>query len=313
MADLAIEAKGLTKHYGETVAVDGIDLAVPRGEVFGLLGPNGAGKTTTILMLLGLTEPTSGRVRVAGLDPAREALAVRSTVGYLPDAVGFYETMTGAENLSYTARLNRLPRTEARGRVDELLDLVGLADAKDDRVGTYSRGMRQRLGIADALVKSPTVVVLDEPTASIDPEGTFQIQRLIRSLADDQNMTVLVSSHLLHQMQLVCDRVAIFVAGRIVDQGSPRQLAAGISEGRVTLELESDSDEETLRRALDPLGSSQLTSTGLHHWRFTTPADRGSAVVPALAAAGVGVLQLRRLDDDLDEVYRRHFESEVAR
>jgi ABC-type lipopolysaccharide export system ATPase subunit len=166
-----IVATGLTKRYGTFTAVDGLDLTVRKGEIFGLLGPNGAGKTTTILMLLGLTEPTAGTVRVAGFDPVRDPLSVKAIVGYLPDNVGFYPHMTGRQNLLYTASLNRVPRKEAGERVDDLLDQVGLTDAADKRAGKYSRGMRQRLAVADALVKRPSILILDEPTIGIDPEG----------------------------------------------------------------------------------------------------------------------------------------------
>src|SRR3954470_4125819 len=176
---LSIETKGLTKRYGDFVAVDGLDFAVREGEVFGLLGPNGAGKTTTILMMLGLTEPTSGTVRVDGLDPTRDPLAVKSRVGYLPDEVGFYSEMTARQNLRYTALLNRVPRAEIADRIDHLLTDVGLDDARDKRVGTFSRGMLQRLGLADSLVKSPAILVLDEPTVNIDPEGVRELLLLV--------------------------------------------------------------------------------------------------------------------------------------
>src|SRR5687767_9292565 len=171
-ARLAIETTGLTKRYGSFVAVEGLDLAIREGEVFGLLGPNGAGKTTTILMLLGLTEPTAGTARVLGCDPTHEPLKVKSLVGYLPDAVGFYEDMTARENLLYTAELNGIRRPVALDRIDALLERVGLADVRDKRAGQFSRGMRQRLGIADVLVKNPRLVILDEPTIGLDPDGT---------------------------------------------------------------------------------------------------------------------------------------------
>ena len=179
-----IRTRRLTKKYGTLTAVDRLDLAVYPGEIFGLLGQNGAGKTTTILMLLGLSEPTDGEASVMGLDPAWEPREVKRRVGYLPDAVGFYENMTGRQNLRYTARLNGLRKDEAETAIDEVLAQVGLADRADDRVGTYSRGMRQRLGIADALVKSPDLLILDEPTTSIDPIGVVEILELLRRLVE---------------------------------------------------------------------------------------------------------------------------------
>ena len=180
-------------------------------------------------MLLGLSEPTHGRASVAGFDPTRQPLEVKRRVGYLPDDVGFYGEMTGAENLRYTAALNGIERRAANDRIGLLLEQVGLADAAERRVEQYSRGMRQRLGLADALVKDPSILILDEPTASIDPAGVTEVLALIQSLARDSGVTVLLSSHLLHQVHQVCDRVAIFNAGRILAQGRMSQLAAELA------------------------------------------------------------------------------------
>ncbi|MGI6582356.1 MAG: ABC transporter ATP-binding protein [bacterium] len=226
-----IKTEKLTKKYEQATAVDGLDLEIYQGEVFGLLGPNGAGKTTTILMLMGLTEPTGGTARVAGHDPTREPLAVKRIIGYLPDNVGFYEELTGRENLRYTARLNQLPPAVAEERIGRLLDRVGLGRVADDRVGTYSRGMIQRLGIADVLVKDPRVVILDEPTNGIDPEGIREVLDLIHGLSREDGRTVLISSHLLHQVQQICDRVGIFVEGE-AGGGGPHRIPGGTAPGR---------------------------------------------------------------------------------
>jgi ABC-2 type transport system ATP-binding protein len=220
-----VEATGLTKRYGEFTAVDDLSFHVSAGEIYGLLGPNGAGKTTTILMLLGLSEPSGGEARVLRLDPAREPLEVKRHVGYLPDAVGFYGKLTGRENLEYTARLNGIPASESATRVEELLDQVGLTPAADKPAETYSRGMLQRLGMADALVKDPDVLILDEPTASIDPAGVAELLELIRQLAAERRLAVLLSSHLLGQVEQLCDRVGIFSHGRLIAEGTVRQLA----------------------------------------------------------------------------------------
>ena len=220
-----IEAIGLTKHYGTQVAVDHVDLVVRKGAIFGLLGPNGAGKTTTILMLLGLTEPTSGSARVLGLDPTRDSLEIKRRVGYLPDDVGFYPDLSARDNLRYTAALNRIRRRAADAVVAELLAEVGLEEAADRKVGGFSRGMRQRLGLADALVKEPEIIILDEPTVNIDPVGVVEITALVRRLRDERNMTVLLSSHLLHQVQEICDEVALFIGGHMVAKGTVAELA----------------------------------------------------------------------------------------
>jgi len=173
MATNVVETRDLTKKYGDFTAVDRLDLTIKEGEVFGLLGPNGAGKTTTLLMLLGLTEPTSGWVRVLGEDPARRPLEVKARVGYLPETLGFYTELTAWENLIYSAKLNGLPRKEAYRRVEAALDRVGLASVANQRVATFSHGMRQRLGVADVLLKKPSLIIMDEPTQGLDPERTL--------------------------------------------------------------------------------------------------------------------------------------------
>jgi len=217
---LVVEAKGLKKYYDGVKAVDGLDLEIGEGEIYGLLGPNGAGKTTTILILLGLTEPTAGEVKVLGHDPTREPLKVKRLTGYLPENLGFYDDLSARENLLYTAHLNRIPEKEAKKRVAEVLEIVGLSDVAERPVRAFSRGMRQRLGIADVLLKDPKFVILDEPTSGIDPEGAQQILEMIVHLRDEKGMTIMLSSHLLHQVQRICDRVGIIHRGRLVAQGT---------------------------------------------------------------------------------------------
>ncbi|HAM55003.1 MAG TPA: ABC transporter ATP-binding protein [Candidatus Rokubacteria bacterium] len=234
-----IEMRDLTKRYGDQVAVDRVTLHVPPGEIFGFLGPNGAGKTTTILMLLGLSEPTSGWARICGLDPTRAPVKVKRISGYLPEAVGFYEDMTAIDNLRYVARLNGIQDSQARMRIAERLALVGLADEGKKRVGAYSRGMRQRLGIAEVLLKDPRVVFLDEPTVGLDPDGTQRMLEMIQSLSRERGITVFFSSHLLDQVQRISARVGIMLKGRLVAVGSIQELgqqSLGVGQERYTLE-----------------------------------------------------------------------------
>lgn len=216
MDGYVIELNGLTKRYGKFTAVDRLDLAVRKGEIFGLLGPNGAGKSTTILMMLGLTEPTAGTVTVCGIDSVTDPVGVRRKVGYLPEDVGFYDDRTGPENLIYTARLNGVPRDEAAVRAGQLLARVGLAGEEKKKTGKYSRGMRQRLGLADVLIKQPEVIILDEPTSGIDPAGVRDFMDLIRRLSREEGLTVLFSSHHLDQVQQVCDRAGLFKCGKLL-------------------------------------------------------------------------------------------------
>ena len=216
MCQYVIELTGLTKKYGDFTAVNDLNLQIRKGEIFGLLGPNGAGKSTTILMMLGLTEPTTGSVKVCDIDSTTHPIEVKRKVGYLPEDVGFYEDMTGIENLVYTAALNGIRRKEAREKAERLLDRIGLVKEADKKAGKYSKGMRQRLGLADVLIKSPEVIILDEPTSGIDPAGVQEFIELIRWLSKEKGLTVLFSSHHLDQVQKVCDRVGLFSNGKIL-------------------------------------------------------------------------------------------------
>ncbi len=226
MSSPIITLDEISKQYDEQYAVDHLSLAIKKGEIFGLLGPNGAGKSTSILMMLGLSEPTTGSVHVCGINSTSNPIEVKRRVGYLPDDLGFYEHMTGFENLLYTASLNGLSRKLAEERANYLLQRVGLTDATNKKAGKYSRGgMRQRLGLADVLMKDPEVIILDEPTLGIDPEGVREILKLIQQLNKEDGITVLLSSHQLHQVQQICDRVGIFVKGKLLAEGNMEELA----------------------------------------------------------------------------------------
>jgi ABC-2 type transport system ATP-binding protein len=314
---IRIRTRGLTKTYDDLVAVDHLDLEVHAGEIFGLLGQNGAGKTTTILMLLGLTEPTEGAARVVGLDPSRGPLEVKRRVGYLPDAVGFYTDMTGRENLRYTARLNALEAGEAEGTIEAVLDQVGLTDRADDKVETYSRGMLQRLGIADALIKDPDVLILDEPTTAIDPLGVAEILELLRALVRDRGMAILLSSHLLNQVQSVCDRIGIFSAGRLIGQGTMDQLAKRFGDGKQELELVFDVDEAEGRTkarnvlsAVPGVAAVAVGSRPSEPWVLTIEegadlASVRSAVLGAVASEHLPLVSIRAVVPSLEDIYRR--------
>ena len=321
---LRILTKALTKSYGDLVAVDHLDLRIHAGEIFGLLGQNGAGKTTTILMLLGLTEPTSGEILVTGLDPARHPLEVKRRVGYLPDAVGFYGNLTGRQNLRYTARLNRLAADVAERRMSDILELVGLADRADDRADTYSRGMLQRLGVADALLKEPEVLILDEPTTSIDPLGVVEILALLRTLAHEQGISILLSSHLLNQVQSTCDRIGIFASGRLIGNGTVDQLARRFGFPLDDLELALEIPAEEAESFTDVLRAVPgVREVSVHPgdpneraWRLR--ADPGRSIDETTRAVLVAVerrpiVRIGRHRVELDEIYRRAVEREAER
>lgn len=311
MPDAVIEARGLTKRYGDLMAVSDLNLEIREGEVFGLLGPNGAGKTTTILMLLGLTEPTAGTARVAGFDPTRQPLEVKRVTGYLPDNVGFYDDMTGRQNLLYTAALNGLPRGEAESRIERLLERVGLTEAADRRVGTYSRGMRQRLGLADVLLKEPRVVVLDEPTLGLDPKGAQEFLVLIRTLAKEERRTVLLSSHLLHQVQQICDRVGIFVRGRMLAAGPIDELADRLlGHEPLLVEMELQPAPTGAVEAVRAVAGVEAVQEDGRLLLVRAGRDVRADLVRAATAAGAGVVHLRLRGRTLDDIYRRYFQAD---
>ena len=309
-----VSTRGLTKRYREVVAVDGLDLSVEEGEVFGFLGPNGAGKTTTILMLLGLTEPTAGSVEVAGHDPVREPLAVKSVVGYLPENVGFYPDLTGRQNLSFTARLNGIPRRVAEERMDALFRQVGLENAADRAAGKYSRGMRQRLGIADALIKEPSILILDEPTIGLDPDGIREFLELIRGLSRDRGITVILSSHLLHQVQEVCDRVGILVRGKLMAVGPVetlgRQLDAG-SDSEMEIGFGPEVNAEEAEQALRGLQGVQELTRETDYWLVRSDGDLRREAVSALWDRGMVPVHLRLRHYGLNEIYVHYFREGV--
>ncbi len=234
-----IQTEGLTKKYNGRPAVDQLTFYVNEGEIFGFLGPNGAGKTTTLLMLLGLTEPTEGGASVVGVNPTRDPITVKRLIGYLPENIGFYRDLNARESLRFIAELNSIDPKEAEDRIDAALVTVGLEKEAEKAVEAYSRGMRQRLGIAEVLLKDPKVAFLDEPTLGLDPDATNRMMALIESLASERKMTILLSSHLLHQAQKICHRVGVMIEGRMVARGPMKELAdekLGVGQETYTLE-----------------------------------------------------------------------------
>jgi ABC-2 type transport system ATP-binding protein len=303
-----VEAQGLGKRYNGFQAVHNLDLTIDEGEIFGLLGPNGSGKTTTILMLLGLTEPTSGSVSICGYDPVRNPIAVKRRVGYLPENVGFYDDLTARENLRFVARLNGMRDRDSAAKIDELISLVGLEDAADRPVRTFSRGMRQRLGIADVLIKDPEFVILDEPTSGIDPEGAIKLLDMIVELRNSRGMTVMLSSHLLHQVQRICDRVGIMHRGGIVAKGTVGELGKG-EEGQEQLELQVDEITPLLLSRLREIEGVSAVEPDGDRIRLTCTQDVRAEVARTVVEHGASLLELRRPGLTLEEIYLRYFQE----
>ena len=220
MGEQVIVLTDLTKKYGNFTAVDHISLSICKGEIFGLLGPNGAGKSTTILMMLGLTEPTSGKVEICGIDSTTNPIEVKRKIGYLPEDLGFYDDMTGLENLIYTALLNGFSRKEAEEKAKELMRRVGLAEQVNKKTGKYSRGMRQRLGLADVLIKNPEIIILDEPTSALDVTIQAQIIKLLLEIQRKRNLSYIFISHDMNAVRAMSDRIMVMKDGKAVEIGS---------------------------------------------------------------------------------------------
>ena len=308
MTETVITARGLTKRYRRATVVDGIDFDVAKGEIFGLLGPNGAGKTTTILMMLGLTDVSGGDVRVLGYDPVRQPLAVKRRVGYLPDSVGFYDYLTAAENLAYTARLMGFAPAERTHRITDALSRVQLHDVANKPVRTFSRGLRQRLGLAEIVMKGAEIAILDEPTSGLDPQATVDFLALIEQLKHE-GVTVLLSSHLLDQVQRVCDRVALFQIGRIVLQGTVPELAKEVLGAGFVVEVDAvappGADLEA--RLLAVPGVSSVQRAG-DRYRLTAVRDVRADAARAVVAADGALTQLSVDMPSLEAIYTRFFQ-----
>jgi len=318
-----IELVDLTKKYGTFTAVDQLNLTIQKGEIFGLLGPNGAGKSTTILMMLGLTEPTSGAVSVCGINSTVNPIEVKRKVGYLPEDVGFYDDRSGLENLLYTARINQIPDRVAQQKAEQLLDRVGLTDARDKKVGTYSREMRQRLGLADVLIKNPEIIILDEPTSGIDPSGVRGFLELIAQLRDEEGLTILFSSHNLHQVQQACDRVGIFVKGKLLAEGDIQSLSKKLFSGNlyVVEAVIEPPKSNTIGRGNEIYQAEWMkgvlqsvegvTSASLKNDIFQIECSTNAVadIAGAIVKSGVGLNYLNRKEYGLDDIYYRYFEG----
>lgn len=307
MSEAVIITDKVSKNYDKFQAVIDLNLAIHSGKVFGLLGPNGSGKTTTILMLLGLTEPSAGKVSVLGFDPMRHSLEVKKRVGYLPDSVGFYDEMTARDNLAYTTRLAFGARTNKEAEILEVLGRMNLREVADRKVRTFSRGMRQKLGLAEILIKKPRIVILDEPTNGLDPESAADFLGLVTSLKQE-GITILLSSHLLHQVQSVCDRVGFFHKGRKMLEGTVPELALHITKGRYKLYIEAvDCDPEKELSGVPVISSIEKREGNLLVVESNT--DIRADVSRRIISAGGKLLLLKQEEPDLDEVYARFFKE----
>jgi len=290
--------------------VDRLNLQVKENEVFGLLGPNGAGKTTTILMLLGLTEPVSGTARVCGFNPTREPLQVKRLVGYLPEKLGFYENLTARENLRFIAELNSMRYSEVDSRIDETLEAMGLSKEADLAVGKFSRGMKQRLGIADVLIKKPKVIFLDEPTAGLDPQGINQLLDLIAGLPK-LGTTVVLSSHQLYQVQKVCHSVGILSKGKVVIGGSIDKLGReALAGGRYLIEVETAQPSPQLVDIIKGIKGVTKVEAKDNLLQISTDSDLRAEIAKVVVQNNVPLIEIKVQQFSLDDIYMKYFKEE---
>ncbi len=297
-AEIVLSAEHLTKRFGSREAVSDVSFDVHAGEVFGFLGPNGAGKTTTIRMLVGLARPDRGRVRIRGLDLVHDFRKAMGHVGCIVEAPDLYRYLTGRENLVHFSRM--LPEG-AEERIPELARMVALADRLDDRVSTYSLGMRQRLGIAQALLGNPDILILDEPANGLDPAGIREIRQLVRHLAADRGIAVFISSHLLSEVEQTCDRVAIIHRGRTLATGPVKELVDRVASDRLRLTARPAHRAAEVLAAFGPAETGAGDGEGPVHARI--PRERVPDALRALAAAGVDVFAVERSLASLEEVF----------
>ncbi|WP_214020769.1 ABC transporter ATP-binding protein [Methanoculleus sp.] len=294
-----IRTENLTKVYNGKPAVDGLDLEVGEGEIFGFLGPNGAGKSTTILMLTGMIEPTGGRCFVDGIEVAKDPLKVKEIIGYLPEDVGFYGNMTGEQNLDYFARFYGMDAKERKERIAELLELVHL-DGVAQKASEYSRGMKQRLGLAQALINDPKVLFFDEPTANLDPEGVREYRELVTHLAGE-GKTVFVSSHILSEVREVCRTVGLLAKGRLVAQGTLEEVARALASpdgDAVRIVVET-------REHLPPIEDPAIISVEGNGNRAVVRAktDIRDRLAATLFEQGLHVREMRLEEPEIEDVF----------
>lgn len=313
MSTPVISITNVSKSYGDFKAVEKLTLEIQEGEVYGLLGPNGAGKSTTMLMLMGLTQPDSGEIRICGIDPTYSPLDVKKMVGYLPEEVGFYEDLTGLENLKYSAQLNGFSYKEGTSKARTLLEKVGLNEAVNKKVRTYSRGMKQRLGLADVLIKNPRLIIMDEPTLGIDPAGVRDFLDLIIELSSEEHITVLFSSHLLHQVQQVCHRVGIIVKGKLLANGPVDELSDHLfkQEGTHIDVKVVHQNIEQLRQSIMAVQHVKDVIAENDTLRISCNDDITHDIANTVISSGAKLQSLIKKTYGLDDIYQRYFQGSL--
>ena len=312
MSQPIIQTQELTKHYGEIKAVDRLDLTVDEGEIFGFLGPNGAGKTTTLLMLMGLTVPSSGTATVGGYDIIENSRDVRKIAGMLPEGAGYYEDLTASQNLNYISQLNDIPRDERDNRIKDLLEAVGLAKWADTKVEKFSRGMKQRLGIAEVLIKRPKVAFFDEPTIGLDPQGTKEVRDMMIKLNKEQDLTIFLSSHLLYEIQQTCQRVGIIRGGKLVAADTMENLSNKLAgKGKMTIEFELSKISPDLIHEIENIRDVASVEQEDGKLYVHMESDKSAEVSRTITKHGATILMMKAKEYNLEEIFLKYYEEEA--
>jgi len=308
MTEYVVETSKLTKMYGDFTAVNELNLEVERGEIFGFLGPNGAGKTTTVLMLMGLSVPTSGTAVVGGFDIVEQSREVRTVASILPEYSSLYGDLTAFDNLDYIGQLNDMPREERENRIHELLEIVDMSEWADSKYESFSRGMKQRVGIASTMMKNPKIVFFDEPTLGLDPIGTLDVRKLILSLREEQGLTVVLTSHLLHEVQMTCDRIGILNRGKLVLKETMRNLNQTMTGGedrRVEFRLTEVTPD--LIRDLESLeGVKSVTRNGDSLYVYNG-VESDAEVSRTITRHGSTILMMKPKEYTLEEIFMKYY------
>ena len=303
-----IQTQQLTKHYGEVKAVDQLDITVNRGEIVGFLGPNGSGKTTTLLMLMGLSLPTSGTATVGGFNVIDQSKAVRRIAAMLPEGAGYYDDMTARQNLRYIGQLNEIPEPELEERIDELFEAVNLTKWADAKVGTFSRGMKQRLGIMEVLVKQPEVAFFDEPTLGLDPKATKELRDILIKLNKEKGLTILLSSHLLYEIQQTCQKVLILRKGKLVVSDTMENLSKHLAgEDRTTIEFELTKVTSELIQKIKDIDGVTSVDKENHRLFVHTNQDKSRAISETITSNGSTILLMKPKEYSLEEIFLQYY------
>lgn len=306
-----ILAENLTKKYNGITVVNNLNLNIKYGEIFGLLGPNGAGKSTIILMMLGLTEPSSGSISIAGFNSTKEPIKVKRITGYLPERLGFYEDLTARQNLNYTAALNSIPQKEIDFRIQESLEIVGLEKNKNHLVNTFSKGMKKRLGIADVLIKNPELAILDEPTEGLDVKIANQILENIQILNKEKNITFMISSHQLNLIQKICTRIGIMSKGNLIGEGRIDRLGRGLfSEGRYVIEIELSNLTPDIMSKITSIESVIDARQDANTVEIVSDNDIRPQLSQLILANNLLITRMNIKDSSLEDIYLKYFKEE---